>query len=42
MNKFLNDIPEEELEQFKAIISEGQFVARTVLHASIDVADMAT
>lgn len=38
LNKFINDISEGRWELFKALISEGQLIARIVLQGSLDVA----
>lgn len=41
MNDIIREIPEGKRDQFQAIISEGQHIARSVHHASLDMADIA-
>lgn len=39
LTAFIEQLPQGHREQFQAIISEGQLVARTVFRASLDAAD---
>lgn len=39
LNYFIEQIPELHCDQFKAIIQEGQLVAKTTLQSSLDAAD---
>lgn len=41
LNKFIQCIPEDKREQFQAIVTEGQLLARTAFQASLDAADTA-
>ncbi|EMP40627.1 hypothetical protein UY3_02149 [Chelonia mydas] len=38
-NSFIEHLPEEHHDQFKAIVQEGQLLAKTSLQASLDLAD---
>lgn len=40
-NEFVNDLPGDRQEQFKALITEGKLVTQMALQASLNVADTA-
>lgn len=40
-NSFIEHLPEQNCDQFKATIQEGELLAKTSLHISLDVADTA-
>lgn len=41
LTDFVQEVPEEKSEQFRAIVNEGQLIARTALQASLNMADTA-